>query len=577
MRHLTILIAMLLLAGNVSAAQCTTLHDGKTMSYWANQGNQTAVGILIDGGCDANSTSRVTPDGPLLTPLQASAISSASTRTGVIRWLVKEKQANVDLKDPVGRTPLMMAVAAGNLRSARYLIASGASLDATESDSGKTALMLAQNDVAFALLTYSGADINMATSGGLMAWHTAALHFNRAYIVDLLIAQGAKAKIDAFADTKYSALWGGRASPLMLAAAQSQTSTFLHRLIVHGAKIDASHSDSHRTAIYYAARWGHIDNVRMLIRAGADVNAGRKRPGATFHPIFAAVVGAKSIDRTQVVKELIAAGGQVTDSFGFKPSVPDDYIDSATLKTIIANPKPYWPVRAYALGIPFNPPAPDALATASQLDIGCHEASGSCLVYFDCTDTVGAKTGNATLSAGATVTYSDSASSPNTTTIAGQLGLESDERWNGMLDCALRSRQKITAQVWSRTGTTLANNTDYIRSDENHEAILQKVHPQASSQRMAVRIRCIDETDCKNTVVKCRSAAGTTASNMSIDVGKIDRVKTKTLYNYARGDDASDFPAGIASCGVRSKGAFLVQILTNSGGTLINQTGIGGE
>ena len=567
MRHLA-LIAMLLLAGSVSAAQCTTLYKGKTLSYWIQNLKIAETNALLDGGCDINSTSRVTPDGPLLTPLQATVVNPNTFGAGV-RWLIKTKSPNLELEGPIGRTPLALAAEQSRLFKVMELVLGGALIDAKQSDSGKTALMFAKNLEVFKVLVNNGASVNATANNGLTPLHVAAQHFKEGYIADLLIAKGAKTKINAFAESSYSEIWDGKVSPLMLSATHSQYSMFLRRLIAHGANIEASDSNSQRTAIHYAARWGHVENVRRLINAGANVNAGGT---GDMNPIFAAVKGAESIERTEVVKALIAAGSKVVDSSGNKPSITDEHEDATVLKAIIDNPKPYWPIRAYAMGIPFNPPAPDMLATTSWLHIGCHETSESCLVHFDCTDTGGAKTGNATLSAGATVSYSDSASSPNTTTIAGRLGLESDERWNGMLDCALRSRQKISAQIWSRTGTTLANNVDYIHSDKNHEAILQKVHPQASSQRMAVRIRCIDETDCKNTAVKCRSAAGTTASNMSIDVGKIDRLKTKTLYNYARGDDASDFPTGIASCGVRSKGAFLVQMLVNSNGTLLNHT-----
>ena len=574
MRHLA-LIAMLLLAGSVSAAQCTNLHDGKTMSYWANQGNGNAVGTLIDGGCDVNSTSRVKPDGSLLTPLQAAIITDNSLGANVASLLIHEKNADPDAKGSIGRTPLMLAAEHNRISLVRMLMLTKASIDATDSNSGKTALLFAKSREVFTYLVSSGANIQATTSGGLTPLHVAAQHVNDGFLVDLLFKRGVKAKLDAFAETTYSTQWSGRESPLMLAAAQSQSSDFLRRLISRGAKIEASYSNNQRTAIHYAARWGNIANVKRLIDAGADVNAGRDAPGG-ISPIFAAVEGAGSIERTQVVKALIAAGGKVTDAAGNKPSIPDSHQNATALKAIIDNPKPYWPVRAYALGIRFN--STPILNTRSSLYIGCHETNGSCLVYFDCTDNKGAKTGNATLSAGAMVRYWDKPSNRRAITIAGQLGLGAGEGWSGMLDCALRSQQNITAQVWSRTNTTLTNNTGYIRSDENNEVILQKTHPKdASSLRMAVRIRCIGETDCKNTIVKCRSAAGTTASNMSITVGKIDRQKTAALFNYARGSAVSDFPAGIESCTLRSEGEFLVQMLTSNYSQLINHTGVSKE
>ena len=529
------------------APDCTELYEGKPLYYWAGQGDIGPVKILINGGCDPNATSSTD------TPFVA-AIKSKNPGTGtldIVKWLIKTGTVN-DFNTLVDR--------------------SDSSNSSTDDGHANKAIYDARSHGIFGfLLSYDNFPVTN-TSQYLTPWHTAAEYLTDAYVTDQMVAMvWRKEAINEFYHTTPVNI-----TPLMVAASRDRPSQILRRYIDYGVKLERTSSGDYQTALHYAARKGHVANVRQIIKAGANVNAGREVSGG-MSPIFAAVEGAKSIERTNVVKALIKAGGKVTDAAGNKPSVSDEHHDAAALKAIIDNPKPYWPVRAYALGIPFNPPAPDALATTSWLDIGCHESGGSCFVYFDCTDDSGAKTGNAIFSAGVTVTYSDSASSPNTTTIAGQLGLESDERWNGMLDCALHSYQKITAQIWSRTGTTLADNTDYLKSDKNKEAILQRVHPQGSSQRMAVRIRCIDRIDCKSTSVNCRSATGTTASNMSIDVGKIDRLKTKTLYNYARGDDASDFPTGIASCTVKSKGVFLVQALTNSNGVLLNHTGISME
>ena len=585
MRHLT-LIAMLLFAGSVSAAQsrCTTLYNGKTLSHWAGQGNLTAVKALIQNGCDVDSISFTD------TPLLAAIKSTNSGTIEVMKWLIKNG-ADVFLRDSSNRIPLMHAALHNNLAAAKLVIHDAETTvyvsDETKEkaisalsgyyiigyDIGKKALNYARTAEMFELLISHYASVNYKTSKGLTAWHTAAEYLTEAYIVDIMVASIEQSGINEVHFTEDN-LMGEKLSPLMLAASQNRPSGILRRLIYHGVKTETTAPGDYRTALHYAARKGHIVNVRRLIKSGANVNAGRDVSGG-MSPIFAAVEGARSIERTQVVKRLIVAGGKVTDAAGNKPSVSDEHEDAAALKAIIDNPKPYWPIRAYALGIPFNPPASNALATTSWLDIGCHESGGSCLVHFDCTDNSGAKTGNATLSAGATVTYSDSASSPNTTTIAGRLGLGAGQGWQGRLDCALRSQQKIKAQVWSRTGITLANTTGYIHSDENNEAILQKVHHEGSTQGAVVRIRCVDEkVDCKSTTVKCRSAAGTTASYMSIDVGKIDRLKTTTLYNDAREGHNSDFPAGIAACTVKSKGAFLAQVLANSNGVLLNHTGI---
>ncbi|MBF2760439.1 MAG: ankyrin repeat domain-containing protein [Ectothiorhodospiraceae bacterium AqS1] len=554
MRYLAI-IAIFLFVGSASAEQCTTLHNGKTLSQWASEGKIGPVKNLIRNSCGVNSTS------PTDTALQAAIKSSKSGTLDVIAWVSSRKGVNLELLDSSDLTPLMLAAKHGNEGAARILILAGAKIEA-KNGAGETALHHARSLGMFVVLIGSGANVNATSAAGLTPLHVAAEHLSEGYVVDLLIANGAKSTINHFAtisNRKYS--------PLMLAAMQDEASAILRRLIAHGANINANPSNSHFIAIHYAAQYGHIANVRRLIKAGADINRGANTRSRVF-PMITAVAGAGKIDRTLVVKELLAAGAKVISDYGIiRPIVRDNYHDADTLRAMLANPKAYWPVRAYAMGIDFNAQAP----ASTWLDIKCLEGSGSCAVYLDCADDDGSETGNVTVSAGAVGRYSNLGS--GTDTIGAKLGLGSAGSWSGRLDCALHSRQRISAQVWSKTGTTLVNDSAHIKSDKNKEAILQRVHPNGSSEKAAIRIRCIHKNDCKSTTVKCRSASGSTATNMNIDVGKIERKKTTTLYNYARGEDAADLPQGIASCTVKSKGSFLVQMLVNSNGAMVNHTG----
>ena len=560
MRYLTF-IAMFLFAGSVSAAQCTTLHNEKTLSQWASEGKVGPVKNLIRNSCGVNDTS------PTDTALQAAIKSSKPGTLEVITWLTRRPGMNLGLRDSSDRTPLMLAAELGNLGAARILILAGASLDG-KNNSGQTALHHARSLNMFVLLVGNGANVNIASTTGLTPLHVVAEHLSDGYVVDLLIANGAKTTINHVAT-----MAKGKLTPLMVAAIQDEASEILRRLIVHGANIEASGTaGGTTTAMHHAARYGHIANVRRLIKSGANVNRGIEQFGRVF-PMMSAYLGAKTINRTLVIKTLIEAGGRMVGNRGIlKPTVTDAHIDADILRAMLANPKAYWPVRAYAMGMSFDAQAP----ASTWLDVNCHADSGNCPVYLDCTDTSTTKTGNITVSAGAMGRYSNLASGTNS--IGATLGLATDGNWSGRLDCALRSLQKISAQVWSKTGTTLVNNTAYIRGDRTKEAILQRVHPGGSSERTALRIRCVHKRHgCKSTTVKCRTATGTTASNMSIDVGTIDRLKTKTLYNYARGEDAADIPQGIASCTVSSKGDILVQMLTNSNGALVNHTGVSME
>ena len=587
MRHLA-LIAMLLAAGSVIAAECTTLYKGKTLANWARRGDLTAVKALIDGGCGINSSS-ISPQVSNTntdTPLTSAVKSKRSDALTVIKWLI-DRGVDIDLRDSSNQTPLMVAASHNNVGAATILIRAGASLTATDQyhkkstaggattivNTGRTALSFSRSVKMFELLISYGVPLDHVPSNGITPLHKAAEHLRDGYIIDLMVAKHGSTSIITDANFMNSL------TPLMLATYRDSPSMVLRRLIENGAKLEVTAPGSYKTALHHAAEYGHIANVRQLIKAGANVNAGRETKRG-MSPIFAAINGAKTMARTEVVKVLIAAGGKVTDAAGNKPSVPDSHHGAAALKAIIDNPKLYWPIRAYALGIRYNPPIKWNSYTTSWLHISCHEASDSCLIYADCTDDSGAKPGHAILSAGASVDYSNAVPRSDTTTISSQLLYlgSSENGWQGRLDCALRSQQNITAQVWSKKDSTLANNTNYIRSDENNEAILQRTHPRNSYYRMDLRIRCIDDIGCNNTKLKCRKHDGTTTSKMSsINVGKIDRLKTKTLYNYARGEAASDIPGQVASCTVKSEGAFLVQVWSDTSIESYNHTWVSME
>ena len=98
---------------------------------------------------------------------------------------------------------------------------------------------------------------------------------------------------------------GGEASltPLMQAARVGDT-TVAARLIEQGADVNAS--QGMHTALKLAAQEGHADMVRLLLGAGADVDAGTKEDGGWTALMFAAMEG-----RVDIAKILLDAGAHI--------------------------------------------------------------------------------------------------------------------------------------------------------------------------------------------------------------------------------------------------------------------------
>ncbi len=101
--------------------------------------------------------------------------------------------AGIAARDSIGRTPLHLAVASGNVHVVHWLILHGADLDARNNIGGTPLHTLAYSDKAPGagrVLVENGADINATDRDGWTPLHEAAF-WGRAATVRLLIALGA--------------------------------------------------------------------------------------------------------------------------------------------------------------------------------------------------------------------------------------------------------------------------------------------------------------------------------------------------------------------------------------------------
>ena len=119
--------------------------------------------------------------------------------------------------------------------------------------------------------------------------------------------------------------------PLMDLAASADESTFLALALEHGADANARDVYGSDTVVFSAILYGRLENVRLLVEAGADVNA---RGGSRRTPLHKAV----SINRYEIACYLLAEGadsslednwgnsvGDIIRMFGDGAVPPDEY------------------------------------------------------------------------------------------------------------------------------------------------------------------------------------------------------------------------------------------------------------
>lgn len=198
--------------------------DGSTALHWAAyNGNTEMVRLLLASGANVTMKTRLAG----LTPLMMAArIGNAD----VIQLLVDAK-ADVAAPNANGTTPLMLTAASGKADAVKLLLDRGAEVNAKDATNGQTALMFAaaQGRVeAVKLLAQQKADLDATT------------------LVSPIINMA----------ERYKAQTQGKGT---------------REITGEGGRSNVK-SMGGMTALMFAAREGHLDTVRALVSAGADVN-----------------------------------------------------------------------------------------------------------------------------------------------------------------------------------------------------------------------------------------------------------------------------------------------------------------
>jgi uncharacterized protein len=246
---------------DVNAAQV----DGTTALHWAVERDDVELAeLLLTAGARVNARTR---EG--VTPLQLAAING---NAGILGRLIKSgADPNAPLT-PAGDTALMLAARTGKTDAIRVLIEARADVNAKESWGGTTALMWAVAEGhadAARLLIAAGADVNARS-------HFVAAANGRGFEGRTPSASRTDEKVEEFAS--------GWLTSLMFAARDGGLE--LTRILVRaGADVDAVAGDG-KTALALAIFNGNYDVASFLVDSNADVN---KADAQRFTPLFWAV------------------------------------------------------------------------------------------------------------------------------------------------------------------------------------------------------------------------------------------------------------------------------------------------
>ena len=239
--------------------------DGTTALHWAvRYDDLDTADLLIRSGARVSTANR---EG--VTPLQLAAMNGSASM--IDKLLKAGAEANAALT-PSGDTALMMAARTGTPEAITVLLEAGANVNAKESWGGTTALMWAaseQHTAAVKLLLDHGADVN-ARSNFVAAAN------GRGFEGRTPATPKAEQKVEEFAS--------GWLTPLMFAAREGDLESA--RLLVNaGANVNAIAGDG-KDALGLAIFNGNYDFASFLIDSKSDVNHADTQG---FTPLFWAV------------------------------------------------------------------------------------------------------------------------------------------------------------------------------------------------------------------------------------------------------------------------------------------------
>lgn len=247
-----------------------------------------------------------------------------------------DHEANPNLADSRGVTPLMYAAEVGSLEAMRILIDRGADVNA-QNDVASTALMWSVSDPAkVRLLLDHGANVNLISETGRTALIIAAFTNPSAEVVRLLLAKGANVKA---MDTRH-------VTPMNAATFGNDTAT-VRLLLDAGADIETPDTFIGLTPLMNAAGNRNVEAVKLLLAKGAQVNAVSKtknlpkiQTGTVEFGGWTPLLMAAAFGPPEAVNFLLDSHARIDaqDYRGFTPlmlAVGTDRYDHRTIKMLV--------------------------------------------------------------------------------------------------------------------------------------------------------------------------------------------------------------------------------------------------
>ena len=190
--------------------------------------------------------------------------SMNNTARGLSAWLILSLVSITGLAAAGGQLQVLDAVKAGDHEAVRSLLAEQ-NIDVNAPLAyGETALTWAatrDDSEMVELLIRAGADVNRANDYGVTPLSMACTNGNRALVAQLL-GEGANP----------NAAQATGETPLMTCARTGKAEA-VRLLLDQGATVDAKESERDQTALMWAVAQSHSETVKVLIEHGADVNA----------------------------------------------------------------------------------------------------------------------------------------------------------------------------------------------------------------------------------------------------------------------------------------------------------------
>ncbi len=546
---LTLLVAFPFAGSN---AQTCDLHKK------VKENDITAVRNMLKAGCAVDALDAKGSWGYGYTPLYIAALYHRAE----IAQMLLDAGANVDRRGFFGYTPLYKALK-GRLLSisdrkrlentVRVLLGANANVKLRSSHEGATPLHYAAElyvsdetselwqdavGVVIRMLADAGADVDAKDDLGLTPLHWASLSNRPVDVIRALVK--ARADVNARSNSGYA--------PLHSAASRSVDA--VRALVELGADVNAQNKNNGNTPLHIASRWGHADAIRVLVKAGADINVKRNDGNTPLHIASMAQSAHIEMERyIEVIRVLLEFGAddQIKNNAKFKPKAVGG---TKEIRKLLKTPGLYWPIKAYAMGNASS----NLIETSAR--IGCADKK-KCRVFLECTDKDGDEFKGSLDSASKEATAEDSIDRGATVSLsASEIKTITGATGDGALDCALRSQQRITAQVWSSTDSVNANTTAYRLSEDNEARIQFKV---GESNTPFVNIRCLAATgkQCTKTKLVCTDDRG--RDWPKIKAGTIDRLNVYTVSTVKGADHRiDDDDTGWYSCDVSSENPFMV-------------------